>query len=141
MILINKIITTIPADQLISDKVEKKQKPDMLAGLRLLVTQPYLLAVFIASTFYEVIKTIIDFQMKSQASLIMTGSQYTSFVGWFAFFTNLTAFLMALLGTSYMMKKYGLRFCILASPITYAISLISLALSADFFTSTSRVSN
>ena len=126
MIMINKIVTTIPAHQLVSDKLEKKQKPDMLAGIRLLVTQPYLLGVFIASTFYEIIKTIIDFQMKSQASMIMTGSQYTSFAGWFAFCTNVTAFLMALLGTSYIMKKYGLRFCILASPITYAVSLIAL---------------
>jgi AAA family ATP:ADP antiporter len=126
MVLINKIVTTIPADQLISDKIQKKQKPDMLAGLRLLITQPYLLGVFIASTFYEIIKTIIDFQMKSQASVILSGSAYISFAGWFAFWTNVTAFLMALLGTSYMMKKYGLRFCILVSPIVYGITLITL---------------
>ncbi len=126
MVLINKIVTTIPADQLVSDKIEKKQKPDMLAGLRLLVTQPYLLGVFVASTFYEIIKTIIDFQMKSQASMIYQGSAYTAFAGWFAFCTNVLAFLMALLGTSYMMKKYGLKFCILVSPVTYGISLTAL---------------
>ena len=61
MVIINKIITTIPASKLISDKKEKKQRPDMLAGLRLLITEPYLLGVFIASIFYEIIKTIIDF--------------------------------------------------------------------------------
>jgi len=126
MLLIHQIVTKIPANQLVSDKVEKKHKPDMLAGLRLLLTQPYLLGVFIASTFYEVVKTFIDFQMKSQASLFMSVAEYTAFSGWFSFWTNLTAFLMALLGTSYIMKKYGLRFCILLSPVIYGISLVTL---------------
>lgn len=128
MVIIHTIITTIPSEQLVSDKIEKKQKPDILAGIRLLLTQPYLLGVFIASTFYEIIKTFIDFQMKSQASLFMSQAAYTSFCGWFAFWTNLTAFLMALLGTSYIMKKYGLRFCILISPVTYTLALLSLYL-------------
>lgn len=126
MFVIHKIITTIPAEQLKSDKVDKKQKPDMLAGVRLLVTKPYLLGVFIASTFYEIIKTCIDFQMKSQASLFMSEAQYLVFNGWFVFWTNLTAFLMVLLGTSYIMKKYGLRFCIMLSPIMYGIALTAL---------------
>lgn len=126
MVIIHRIMKVIPSEQLISDTIEKKQKPDIFAGIRLLSTQPYLLAVFIASTFYEIIKTFIDFQMKSQASLFMSQAAYTTFCGWFAFWTNVTAFLIALLGTSYIMKKYGLRFCILISPITYALALSSL---------------
>lgn len=125
MAAINKIVTTIPAENLVSDKVEKKQKPDILAGIRLLVTQPYLLGVFIVSTFYEIVKTIVDFQMKSQASII-PGLNFEVFLGWFGFWTNMTAFLMALLGTSYIMKKYGLKFCIMLYPVMFGISLIAL---------------
>ena len=125
MVMINQIVTRIPASQLVSDKVEKKQKPDILAGIRLLFTQPYLLGVFIVSTFYEIVKTIVDFQMKSQASLI-PGVNFEVFLGWFGFWTNMTAFLMALLGTSYIMKKYGLKFCIMLYPILFGISLVSL---------------
>jgi ATP:ADP antiporter, AAA family len=128
MVVIHKIVTMIPADQLVSDKVEKKRQPDMFAGIRLLVTQPYLLGVFIASTFYEIIKTFIDFQMKSQAAVFMSESAYIAFSGWFGFWTCFIAFLMSLLGTSYIMKKYGLRFCILLSPITYGAALTSLYL-------------
>ncbi len=128
MFIIHKIVAIIPAHQLVSDKVEKKQKPDLLAGLRLLISQPYLLGVFIASTFYEIVKTCIDFQMKSQACLFMSEAEYLAFYGWFVLWTNLTAFLMALLGTSYIMKKYGLKFCILLSPITYGITLTALYL-------------
>ncbi|MBV8661306.1 MAG: hypothetical protein JO129_04130 [Candidatus Dependentiae bacterium] len=125
MVMINQIVTRIPASQLTSDKVEKKQKPDILAGIRLLFTQPYLLGVFIVSTFYEIVKTIVDFQMKSQASLI-PGVNFEVFLGWFGFWTNMTAFLMALLGTSYIMKKYGLKFCIMLYPVMFGISLVSL---------------
>lgn len=125
MVMINQIVTKIPASQLVSDKVEKKQKPDILAGIRLLFTQPYLLGVFIVSTFYEIVKTIVDFQMKSQASVI-PGVNFEVFLGWFALWTNLLAFVMALFGTSYIMKKYGLKFCILLYPVMFGGSLVSL---------------
>ncbi len=125
MVMINQIVTKLPAEQLVSDKVEKKQKPDILAGIRLLFTQPYLLGVFIVSTFYEIVKTIVDFQMKSQASVI-PGVNFEEFMGWFGTLTNLLAFLMALFGTSYIMKKYGLKFCILLYPVTFGISLVAL---------------
>lgn len=125
MVMINQIVTKIPASQLVSDKIEKKQKPDIMAGVRLLLTKPYLLAVFIVSTFYEIVKTIVDFQMKSQASVI-PGLNFDVFLGWFGFMTNLLAFAMALLGTSYIMKKYGLKFCIMLYPVMFGISLISL---------------
>lgn len=125
MVMINQIVTKIPASQLVSDKIEKKQKPDIMAGLRLLLTQPYLLGVFIVSTFYEIVKTIVDFQMKSQASLL-PGVNFEVFLGWFGFWTNMTAFLMALFGTSYIMKKYGLKFCIMLYPVVFGVALVSL---------------
>lgn len=125
MVMINQIVTKIPASQLVSDKIEKKQKPDIMAGVRLLLTRPYLLGVFIVSTFYEIVKTIVDFQMKSQASVI-PGLNFDVFLGWFGFWTNLLAFVMALLGTSYIMKKYGLKFCIMLYPVVFGVALISL---------------
>ncbi|MGZ6250607.1 MAG: NTP/NDP exchange transporter [Candidatus Chromulinivorax sp.] len=125
MVTINNIVTKIPANQLVSDKVEKKQKPDMLAGVRLLFTKPYLLGVFVVSTFYEIAKSIVDYQMKSQASII-EGIDFESFLGWFGFWTNVSAFVMALLGTSMLMKRYGLRVCVLLYPVSFAISLVAL---------------
>jgi len=125
MVVINKIVTEIPASHLVSDKKEKKQKPDILAGIRLLFTQPYLLGVFIVSTFYEIVKTIIDFQMKSQAS-VLPGLDFDKFLGLFGLCTNVLAFTMALLGTSYIMKTYGLKFCIILYPVIFGIALISL---------------
>jgi len=125
MVVINKIVTVLPASQLVSDKVNKKQKPDILAGIRLLFTQPYLLGVFVVSTFYEIVKTIVDFQMKSQAS-VLPGLDFDKFLGLFGTCTNILAFIMALLGTSYIMKKYGLKFCIILYPVIFGVALISL---------------
>ncbi len=125
MVMINQIVTKVPADKLVSDKIEKKQKPDILAGIRLLFTQPYLFGVFIVSTFYEIVKTIVDFQMKSQASLL-PGVNFEVFLGWFGFCTNFLAFAMALLGTSYIMKRYGLKFCIMLYPVMFGVALVSL---------------
>ena len=126
MVMINQIVTKVPASQLVSDKVEKKQKPDIMAGVRLLFTQPYLLGVFVVSTFYEIVKTIVDFQMKSQGSVLYSNAEFDVFLGWFGFGTNLIAFLMALFGTSIIMKKYGLKFCIMLYPVVFAISLVAL---------------
>ena len=64
--------------------------------------------MFVVSTFYEVAKTIIDFQMKSQASLLPE-VDFKSFVGRFGMIVNLLTFLMALFGTSKLIKKYGIQ--------------------------------
>jgi len=128
MVAINRIVVNVPASQLVSDKVEKKQKPDIMAGLRLLLTKPYLFGIFIVSTFYEIVKSIVDYQMKSQASLLpgMTEKGFTQFLATFGFWTNMLAFMMALFGVSYIMKRYGLRVCVLLYPVSFAISLVSL---------------
>jgi len=103
----------------------KNKKPDMLAGIKLILTQPYLMGVFVVSTFYEVAKTIVDFQMKSQATLV-PGVDFKAFVGKFGMAVNFVTFVMALLGTSKLIKRFGLRFCLLLSPIVSGLALVGL---------------
>ncbi|NBQ17959.1 hypothetical protein EBU24_06615, partial [bacterium] len=125
IICIKTLIATVPKSHMVSDKEEKKSKPDFLAGFRLLFTKPYLMGVFVVSTFYEVAKFIVDYQMKSQGAVI-PGFDFMHFLGYFGVATNGLAFVMALLGTSYVMKKYGLRICLLLYPAIFGIALISL---------------
>lgn len=122
---INYIVRTIPKDQLTSDKVEKKSKPDFLAGVKLLATRPYLMGVLVVSTFYEIAKTVVDYQMKSQASII-PGVEFKKFIGIYGMSVNGLALFMALFGTSILMKRFGLRFCLLLYPIMFGTSLIGL---------------
>jgi AAA family ATP:ADP antiporter len=114
----------IPAEHLTSDTIEKKQKPDFFAGIRLLITEPYLFGVFIVSTFYEIAKTIVDYQMTSQADII--GINFKWFMSFFAISVNTISFFIALLGTSYIIKKCSLQICLMIYPITFSLSLFAL---------------
>lgn len=126
MLTIKYLIATTPADQMKSDKEEKKSKPDMLGGIKLLVTQPYLIGVLIVSTFYEISGGIADYQMKSQASVLFDEATFKWFLGVFGVASNGLAFALALLGTSAIIKKFSVRICLLIYPISCAISTICL---------------
>ena len=122
---IKSLMKSVPAAELTSGKAEKKSKPDILAGLRLLLTQPYLMGVFVVSTFYEVAKVVVDMQMKYQASVI-PGFNFARFLGIFGMCVNSLSLLMALLGTAYVMKKYGLRVCLLLYPRMFGSCLTGI---------------
>ncbi|HSW76315.1 MAG TPA: Npt1/Npt2 family nucleotide transporter [Candidatus Saccharimonadales bacterium] len=120
------LVATTPADQMRSDKEEKKSKPDMLGGIKLLLTEPYLLGVLVVSTFYEISGTIMDYQMKSQAAVLFDESTFKWFLGVFGVASNGLAFVLALLGTSAVIKKFGVRICLQIYPVSCAVSLVAL---------------
>lgn len=121
---IRYLIKTIPASEMKSDKEEKKSKPDMFAGIKLLVTEPYLMGVLVVSTFYEIAGTIVDYQMKSQSKL--AGIDFEWFQGIYGTSVNVLSFVIALLGTSALMKKFGIRVCLLIYPASFAFMLTGL---------------
>lgn len=125
ILTIRYLMISVPASEMKSDKEEKKSKPDMLGGIKLLLTEPYLIGVLVVSTFYEIAGTIVDYQMKSQAAIIPS-LDFNWFLGIFGVAVNGLAFFMALLGTSSLMKRYGIRICLLVYPVSFAISLVSL---------------
>jgi len=136
MILIWHFMRTIPAAQQIGDthaaQTEKKKDSGLdsfTAGIRLLLTRPYLIGIFLVSTLYEVINQIIEYQMKSQADVFprfSTELGFAQFQGFYGVATNTLAFLMALLGTSYLIKRFGLRFGLLFFPACLIIAFLSL---------------
>lgn len=136
MILIWYFMKTIPASQQVGDthaaQTETKKDSGLnsfTAGIRLLLTRPYLIGIFLVSTLYEVINQIIEYQMKSQADVFpqfSTELGFAQFQGFYGVATNILAFLMALLGTSYLIKRFGLRFGLLFFPACLIIAFISL---------------
>lgn len=122
--IVRMLMIKIPAHHLVSDNREKKHAPDFFAGIRLLITQPYLFGVFIVSTFYEIAKTIVDYQMTSQADII--GINFKWFMSFFGMSVNTLSFFIALLGSSYIIKKYSLQLCLLIYPIAFSLSLTFL---------------
>eukprot|EP00011_Vannellida_sp_DIVA3-517-6-12_P001092 CAMPEP_0114629546 /NCGR_PEP_ID=MMETSP0168-20121206/13418_1 /TAXON_ID=95228 ORGANISM="Vannella sp., Strain DIVA3 517/6/12" /NCGR_SAMPLE_ID=MMETSP0168 /ASSEMBLY_ACC=CAM_ASM_000044 /LENGTH=530 /DNA_ID=CAMNT_0001841015 /DNA_START=235 /DNA_END=1824 /DNA_ORIENTATION=- len=108
-------------------KRNKKTTPGLLVGLRLLVTQRYLLGIFGISTIYEVVGTIMDYQMKMLAKEVYSSpAAYTSFLASFGVATNTLSFCIALLGTSYLMRTLGLRVCLLIYPCAVGAVLFAV---------------
>lgn len=135
MFLISFFMKTTPAHLLEGNKVAEKHDAhhkkegfieSMVSGIRLLFTRSYLFGVLLCSTLYEVIVTIVDYQMKALAAPLMTSVQFATFLGWFGVCVNGLAFLLALLGTSYVMKRFGLKFCLLLYPVGLGIALAGL---------------
>lgn len=124
---ISYLIKTIPAENLQSDIGHgHKKAPHAWSGFTLLFTKPYLIGVLIVSTFYEIAGTIVEYQMNSQASLIFDHVQFKWFKGLYGVSINTLAFLIALFGTSYAIKKLGPKICLLIYPILFSLSLLGL---------------
>lgn len=136
--MIAYFMKVMPEDQLIGNKVaaesEKKKEgffQGFVSGLTLLFTRPYLFGVLICSTLYEVISQIIDYQMHRQAAMCPAFSSETAFCkfeGIFGISTNALSFLVALLGTGYIIKKFGTRLSLLIYPVVVAITVTAFLL-------------
>lgn len=125
--IIHYMIKTIPASELSNNTIhEKPSKHNALSGIKLLVTKPYLMGVLIVSTFYEIASTIVEYQMNSQASIIFDDATFKWFKGVYGVSINTLAFLIALLGTSYIIKRFGTRICLLIYPVAFAIALMCM---------------
>jgi AAA family ATP:ADP antiporter len=132
MFVIRSLMKEIPASQMVGNKqaavTEKKQEgffQGLFVGLRLIVTRPYIFGILIVSTVYEVIGQIVEYQMHTQASAFpnfATTEGFAKFLGYYGTATNTLSFLMALLGTSYLIKRFGLRFGLLFYPISLCIA-------------------
>ncbi len=123
MLMVRLFVSTMPQQVMVGDKTaakhEKgKKKTGFMEGVKLIISKPYIFGILIVSTLYEVIATIVDFQMKKLASVQYPGpGELASFLGKYGVATNCLALVMALLGTSYLMRRFGLTFCLLTFPV------------------------
>lgn len=129
---------TTPADELIGNKAaaasEKKKEgffEGFTSGLVLLVSRPYLLGILIISTFYEICMQIVDYQLHAQASRVpelASTEAFNRFEGILGMSANGLSLLIALLGTSYIVKRFGTRISLAIYPVIFSITIIALLL-------------
>lgn len=118
---------TTPKDQLVGfhgkdeAAVEATHEPGFFEGLKLMFSQPYLLGIFGIIAIYEIIITIIDFHFKMmvQANFSDEASR-TFYLGDYAFYVNLVAFLCLLLGVSNVQRRLGLTVSLTMMPFIVA---------------------
>ena len=125
-ITVRHTVSVIPMEKQAADRDTKKSRPSMFSGFTLLATKPYLMGILVVSTFYEIAGTIVDYQMKSQVKL--AGIDFEYFQGILGTSVNVLSFVIALLGTSALMKQFGIRVCLLIYPASFAIMLTGLYL-------------
>lgn len=136
MVVIYYFMKTVPASQMVGNKqatATEKRKEGFLegftVGIKLLFTRPYIFGILIVSTLYEVISQVIEYQMQSQADVFPQFSGeigFAQFQGLYGIASNILSFLMALLGTSYLIKRFGLRFGLLFFPTVLGIAFTLL---------------
>jgi len=131
----------VPTPPEVEVKGAKKPQTGMFEGLWILFTRPYVLGIFALATLYEIIATILDFQMKLLAKpLFPTSAEFASFQGFFGIITNVLALVFALTGTRFLIERFGLRFCLMLFPVAtagvvgfvYFNHIVPLASSAEF---------
>ncbi len=120
-ILIKLFITVHPSAAEKSPASTEK-KTGIIEGLKLLLTRPYLAGILGVATLYEIIGTIIDYQMKMSADKVFsTPEAVTGFLGNFGMAANSLALVFALIGTSFFIRKFGLTFCLVMFPVTIGL--------------------
>lgn len=134
--LVHYFITHIPAQHLVGNTTaaatEKKKEgfiEGFVSGLTLLFTRSYLLGVFILSTFYEAIAQIVEYQMQVFASMspaYQSEIAFAQFQSTYGMSINTVSFLVALLGTSYIIKRFGVRISLLIYPVIFGLTLAGL---------------
>ena len=112
-------------------EVEKKEQKthkhtSVFEGLRLILTQPYVLGVFAMVFSYEVINIIFDYQMHVLMSL-ETNNDITAMSAFMMIYTGtfqILSLFFALFGTSALLKRLGVKYSILIMPFATMVLTI-----------------
>ncbi len=139
VLLLVKIFTlVIPKEQLvgyrpahhiaIDDKIHHK-KIGFWSGFKLLISQPYLMGIFLVVAVYEAIMALIDFNFKNKVGEVTSGeSACTLYLGSYALWVNLISALCLLFGVSNIQRRLGLRVSLLVMPIIIGIAVFAFTL-------------
>ncbi len=106
---------------------EQEKEPGFFEGIKLLLTQPYLLGIFAITTIYEIIVTIVDFYFKSSARMIYPLEiDFSAYLAHYAVTTGVVATLCVLLGVSNIQRRLGITASLLTTPLLLAAGVVLL---------------
>jgi len=107
-------------------EVKDEKKTGFMEGARLLVSHGYLLGILVVVTMYEVISTIVEYQMNTLATKTFTDRDaFATFTARQGVYVGVLSLLFALLGTSFFMRKFGLKFCLVAFPVIIGVIMVA----------------
>ena len=105
-----------------------------IEGLRLLFSKPYLLGILGLIMLYEIIGTILDYQMKFLADGVCPSVEaLTELLGAYGFYANLLALIISLIGTSFIIRKFGLIFSLVLFPVLVGFLVLFVWISPSLY--------
>lgn len=104
-------------------QAEKEQEPGFLEGVKLLVSQWYLLGIFAIITFFEVIVTIFDFHFKNLAGTKYTGPALAAYLSDYASMVNTVSLVCLLLGISNITRILGVGAALMLMPVIVGFAI------------------
>jgi len=129
MLLLNNFLRVTPKNLLESfhgkneGSAEKEQEPGFFEGLKLLVRNNYLLAIFGVIFIFEMIVTIFDFNFKVLAATKYQGVELDAYLGSYGASVNFVALICLLLGISNITRILGVGVAIALMPIIFGGAL------------------
>lgn len=135
-ILVYCFMKVTPKSELIGFKTEKKSavyrrpKPGFLEGIKLIFSHPYLIGIALVVTLYELVVTVIDIHLKTQAKLSCTGiNDLNQFFFKYAILANGVALFCLLFGVGAIGRRLGLLKTLLLLPILVLAGVITITFS------------
>lgn len=134
-VMVYWFMSAVPAEQLrgyqAKEETATKAKPKVSfgEGLSLMLSQPYLLGIFVVISIYEIVVTIFDFQFKVLASQFATGDALTKYLGGYGVMVNTMSLVCLLLGVNNISRKLGLTVSLTLLPVIIAFATIVLNVS------------
>ena len=129
-VLVYYFVKVTPKDQLVgflpqAKKIKKRTK--FLEGLRLVISNPYLLGIFAVVSFYQIIIVILDFQFKCLASeTFFSCKDFGLYLFDSAIWVNGMAILCLVFGVNNIGRRLGLTASLVLLPILIAVAVFVL---------------
>jgi AAA family ATP:ADP antiporter len=123
--LVSYFVKSYPNNAIENVSSKPLESTGSMEGLRLLFSKPYLLGIFGLISLYEIIGTILDYQMKFMADGACSSVEsLTELLAAYGFYANLLALIISLIGTSFLIKRFGLIVALVLFPVLVGVLIL-----------------
>lgn len=103
---------------------EAEQEPGFFEGLRILLKHRYLLGIFAAVAFPDLLIAIFDFHFQLMASDVYSGTALAEYWGYYGSVVNIVALSCLLLGVGNITRLLGVRTALIMIPLIFAGAIL-----------------